>query len=127
MNYRIKDLIITIVPEHMKISDCDGGSSGGCTGTCSNADSDCPGGCSNGDTKFCGSSTSKDMSDPWDKIIDPADLVEMKSMLEHAVARFDAMTNKEEPKKVSKEEAEVLEKKLLSALTAIKEQRSRRQ
>lgn len=118
MKYRIKDLIISIIPDRMKAAGCDANQSA-CTGKCSNADSDCPGGCSNGDTKFCGGASDK-IVDPVEMIVDPAELIEMKEILQHVTATLDSAIHKSKQVKINAKEAEILEQKITAALTALK-------
>lgn len=104
---RIKDLIVTILPNDSNIAGCDAGVSA------------CPGGCSNSASKFC-EGGSKDIGDPADMIVDPAELLEMKELLQHVIHNIDNAINKTKQSQLSNTEAELLERKLNSALSSLK-------
>lgn len=118
MNYRIKDLIISIVPDKSVLYGCDPSNSA-CTGKCSVDGTGCTMGCSNTDTKFCGTPTSKQLVKLEEMLMDPADVLEMKSMLEHVVTRLDPSSYKSQDKMDSRE-VKLLEEKLNAVLTALK-------
>ena len=101
LNFRIKDLLITVLPTNLG-TDCDGG--------CSNPGS----GCTN--------NSGGDRGDP-DWLIDPAELIEMKGALQQIVARIDVALYNRKTLPDSEKEKGMLREKLTEALNQLKESR----
>src|SRR5258708_31924936 len=100
LNFRIKDLLITVLPDIR--NDCDAG--------CSNPGS----GCTNNSGKDQGDTT-------W--LIDPAELVEMKGALQQMAARIDVALYNRQILPESEKEKEMLESKLTDVLTQLKQRK----
>jgi len=101
LNFRIKDLLITVLPTNLG-TDCDAG--------CSNPGS----GCTN--------NSGGDRGDP-DWLIDPAELIEMKGALQQIVARIDVALYNRRILPESEKEKGMLREKLTEALDQLKESR----
>lgn len=80
MAFRYKDLLVTVLPPGLRMADCTNDTH--CGGACSNQHSDCPGGCSNQASDFHTTHCN-------DWRVNPADLVELKVLLRHALERIE--------------------------------------
>ncbi len=105
MNFRIKDLLITVLPK-----DDDGGCGGSRT---------CDAGCSSNATG-CTAKSGGDISDP-DWLIDPAELTEIKIALQQVMARIDIALYKRQMMPKNNEERKLLQEKLEQAVSALKQ------
>jgi len=99
-NFRIKDLLITILPKE--------------------AQEGCDPSCDMGTHPDCTMGTNKDDRD-W--AIDPAELAEMKGALQQIIARIDVALYNRQILPESGKEKEMLQSKLESALILLEKQR----
>ncbi len=98
MNFRIKDLLITVLPQNRAM--------------------DCDPSCDMGTHPECTMGTKKDYN--MDGAIDPAELLEMQIALRQVIARIDvALYNRQQFPETIKDR-ELLESKLNEAITELK-------
>jgi len=134
MAYKVRDLIVTVIPSDAlrRIGDCEqtsGGcdaTSGGCGGgTCDGGSQSTVGSCTSecGGRGFEACGFSDEVLDPLNRLIDPAYMIELRMLLRHAVARSrgeDLVAIDAELAPGSREDIEQLEGRLTEALADVR-------